>query len=138
MKFDNTKAGDTVLGNKRCYYPGMHWDGSNYLVRLKVERVTPKQIVVDGERYWKDDGRIVGESSRCIEKPGEAEDETEQCRKDCELGRTAMGAASAMEKIGQAARRTGYRTKNLSEIKKKADELLALIQGATEGETNRD
>jgi hypothetical protein len=53
-KFANVAVGDTVYGKKEISYG---WGNSeSFWIPCKVEKVTPKQFQVGGEKYRKSDG----------------------------------------------------------------------------------
>ena len=58
MKFQNIKTGDIVFAKSSVR---VGWGGrEQFWTPQKVEKVTPKQFVVGGERYKKEDGSCIG------------------------------------------------------------------------------
>ena len=64
MKFKDVKVGDKVYKEKTVPYT---WGTKAcFWCKLPVERVTPTQIVVDGVKFYRKDGREVGGHSRVL------------------------------------------------------------------------
>lgn len=60
MKFQDIKVGDSVLCSVSIRY-GFN-SSVNYLVQKKVTRLTNTQIVIGEQKFYKEDGREVGDS----------------------------------------------------------------------------
>lgn len=89
-KFKDIKVGDYVLLRKGLRLKGVFGPINSYYVKCKVEKVTSKQFVVEGDRYRKDTGRLVGDSFYAY-KEGEKyigtiiKDETDKYNHDKEI-----------------------------------------------------
>ena len=82
MKFENIKVGDYVLINVDLDY-GWRMHYNNYNIKLKIERLTPKQMVVGGCKYWREDGKgLGGLYNDKLYHIDEFDDDTEQYNKD--------------------------------------------------------
>ena len=57
--FENIQTGDLVL-SRICVRGVGFSHGRNFWVKSKVERTTPKQLVVMGKKYHKKNGSLVG------------------------------------------------------------------------------
>lgn len=58
MKFKDIQEGDVVCVQKTISIGRR--GGRSFFVFMPVERTTPKQFIVDGERYQKEDGKLIG------------------------------------------------------------------------------
>lgn len=129
MKFKDIKAGDMVYIQRplRYGFGGIR----EYWVPVKVERVTPKQIIIGKSKYWRLDGSKVGDSWDKICFLGDAygvgrakvSDQTEELN-------AFIGAIDKMSDISgylDALRHVDIDDQNLSEICdliKKAENLM--------------
>ncbi len=87
MKFKDIKEGDTVYLKTTILFD---WNkGTSFWLPYKVERTTPKQFIVDGDKYRKEDGgkvasRYNGKARKLGETLGYCEksvtDQTEECK----------------------------------------------------------
>lgn len=70
MEFKDLKPGDTVYIEKDVSFG---WNAAKtFIVPVKVERITPTQIIVEGNRYKKTTGRLISKSwtLNCIKLDG--------------------------------------------------------------------
>lgn len=60
MKFQDIKVGDVVYVRKEVKVSMWDRRGRDFWIPCAVERTTTKQFIVDGKRYKKEDGRLIG------------------------------------------------------------------------------
>jgi len=70
MKFKDIKAGDTVYIQKEVS-TGFFRRVYSFWIPVKVERVTPKQFIVEGEHYRKEDGVKISDTWECVKNLGD-------------------------------------------------------------------
>jgi len=121
MKFGNIKTGDTVLIKTEVR---IGWSGCKYFWQPKtVDKVTPKQFVIENRRYKKDDGYCIGggyaEQAKLI---GEEKDETNECN---ELVKKLNAAYKVKNIVDQF--KISYESKNLFSILEKLKEAEKLL-----------
>ena len=96
MIFENTKPGDLVLVPVEVR---IGWKSHNYRIPQKVTRTTAKQMIVNGKRYRRDDGREIG-SNRYF---GEAYPITRHDKDETVAYNAAKTRADAIEVINNVA-----------------------------------